>query len=83
MKLLYKFVYKPRVNIFLCAPPETILQRKQELNSKDIQLLTHEYKILFDEFAHRYKNQQYITIINVDLNKTIDTVIKECISVTN
>ena len=83
VKLLYRFVYKPQINIFLCAPPETILQRKQELNANDIQVLTHEYKLLFDEFAQRYKNQQYITISNVDLNKTIDTVIKECISVTN
>ena len=82
-KALYRFVYKPRVNVFLCAPPEIILQRKQELDLKDIELLTANYKNLFDEFANRYNKQRYLSISNINLDTTLHTVIKECISVNN
>ena len=78
---MYHFVYKPKVNIFLSAPPEIILQRKQELNVNDIQYLTKGYSKLFDEFRQQYKKQQYIHISNIHLDETLHTVIKECISV--
>ena len=81
VKRLYHFVYKPKVNIFLSAPPEIILQRKQELNVNDIQYLTKGYSKLFDEFRQQYKKQQYIHISNIHLDETLHTVIKECISV--
>ena len=81
IKALYFFVYKPEVNFFLSAPPETILQRKKELDVNDIQFLTTGYKKLFDDFGQRYRQQRYIAITNLNLDETLHTVIKECISV--
>lgn len=78
---LYRFVYKPKVNVFLTAPAETILQRKKELDVEDINTLTNEYKLLFGDFANRYEKQHYLSINNINLNDTLNTVIKECISV--
>ncbi len=78
---LYRFVYKPKVNIFLTAPAETILKRKNELNVEDIKSLTDEYKLLFGDFANRYEKQRYLSINNINLSDTLNTVIKECISV--
>lgn len=82
-KNLYRFIYKPKVNVFLSAPAEIILQRKNELDLFDIQHLTAEYEKLFDELAIRYNKQHYISISNINLNDTLNTVIKECISVNN
>ena len=72
---------KPKVNIFLTAPAETILKRKNELNVEDIKSLTDEYKLLFGDFANRYEKQRYLSINNINLSDTLNTVIKECISV--
>ena len=80
-KFLYRFVYKPKVNIFLSAPAEIIFLRKQELNVNDILMLTSEYKQLFDELALEQTQQHYVSISNIDLKKTMHTVIKECISI--
>lgn len=76
----YKLVSKPEVNIFLYAPPEEILRRKQELNEEDIRTMTQDYKGLFEKFASKYPKQQYISIDNRDLNATMNTVMKHIIS---
>jgi thymidylate kinase len=68
---LYRFVYKPQLNIFLYAPPEVILRRKKELSADDITQLTDAYTHLF----HRLGNpRQYMCIENVDKGKTMHTI---------
>ncbi len=82
-KGLYFFIYKPQINIFLFAPPETILKRKQELNVEDIKSLTNEYKQVFDEFESKYSKQKYLSINNISLEDTLKIVIDECITTRN
>ncbi len=78
-KFLYKFIYKPNLNIFLYADAEEILKRKKELSEKDINNLTKDYASLFDEFKRKYKytNSKYVQIKNVDLDFTIKRIMNE------
>ena len=69
-KWLYRFVQKPKVNFFLYAPPEIILQRKQELEPQAIKTLTTGYQSLFTEFEKVYQ-QQYFSIENIEKDKTL------------
>jgi thymidylate kinase len=83
LKLGYYFVIKPEVNIFLYANSDIILSRKQEMNEEDIKLLTSEYKELFEEFSKSYKNQQYLSINNTNIEQTLDDVMKQCVLATH
>ncbi len=75
IKPLYKLVHKPDVNILLYAKPETILQRKQELNASTIKILTTKYVNLFKELAQKNKNKQYVAIENVHKEDTLQTIV--------
>ncbi len=75
IKFFYKFVFKPKLNIFLYANPEVILSRKQEMDEKSIIQLTNKYKNLFSEFDEKY-DQYYLTIENLDINETMGSIEK-------
>jgi thymidylate kinase len=79
LKWCYYFVFKPNVNVFLYAPPEIILSRKQEMSKNDIQQLTGEYRQLFDELGKSNKKQHYISINNTNLDETLSVVMKQCV----
>jgi len=68
---LYRFVYKPQLNIFLYASPDVILKRKKELSAKDITQLTDAYTSLFGKLGHA---PQYMCIENIDKGKTMQTI---------
>jgi thymidylate kinase len=76
----YYFLFKPAVNVFLFAPEEIILERKNELSKEDIIHLTNDYRLLFDEYTKSYKKQSYLTINNTRLENTLDLVIDKCIA---
>jgi thymidylate kinase len=68
IRQLYRFVYKPQLNVFLYAAPEVILRRKKELSATDITQLTDRYKILF----HRLGGERnYLCIENMDRGATM------------
>lgn len=73
VKFFYKFVFKPEMNIFLFAPPEVILSRKQEMDEESIVNLTEKYKTLFDEFGQENKDQ-YVSIENINKEETMKTI---------
>lgn len=82
MKWFYCFIFKPKVNIFLTAPEEVILSRKQELSSNDIKSLNKDYQDLFEEFGRAHRGQRYMIINNINLDETMRLVMKQCISPT-
>lgn len=71
----YNFIYKPKLNFFLYAQPEVILQRKQELNESTILRLNESYHSLFDNYNKRFVNSEYISIENIEKEKTLATII--------
>ncbi len=73
MRFFYKYVFKPDINIFLFAPPEVILNRKKEMDKEAIISLTNKYQELFSELGSTYK-EKYISIENLDIEVTINTV---------
>lgn len=79
LRWCYYFVFKPNVNVFLYAPADIILSRKQEMSKNDIQQLTGEYRELFDELGKSNKKQQYIAINNTNLDETLSVVMKQCV----
>lgn len=79
IKRMYALVYKARFNYFLYASPEIILERKKELKASDIQLLTSNYKTLFEDYNNRYNNELYLGIENIDKATTIATIMKSAI----
>lgn len=75
-KFFYKFIYKPPLNLFLYADPQTILERKQELPSNSIVELTANYKSLFNDLSQsKTKDKRYIALENIDKEKTLKTII--------
>lgn len=74
VKPLYRFIYKPDLNMYLYAEPEVILARKQELEEADIRELNGKYIPLFDKYEKRYKNSKYKKIENLDLEDTLRQV---------
>ncbi len=76
VKFGYNFVFTPDLNFFLYADPEIILKRKQELSAETITELTEKYSNLFDKFESRKKKQNYHLVNNIDLNTTIDFIMK-------
>lgn len=73
VKFFYKFVFKPEMNIFLFAPPEVILRRKQEMDEESIISLTEKYRTLFDELGQNNKDQ-YVSIENINKEETMKTI---------
>jgi thymidylate kinase len=71
IRQLYRFVYKPQLNVFLYAAPEVILKRKQELTALDIAHLTEHYKTLFGRMGAQ---RQYICIENTDKQATMEQI---------
>lgn len=80
LKWCYHFILKPGVNVYLYAPTEVILSRKQELSESDIRQLNREYSLLFNELQQSYKAQRYIAIDNTNLNDTLREVLTQFIS---
>ncbi|MEM9022586.1 MAG: hypothetical protein AAGB22_02505, partial [Bacteroidota bacterium] len=75
-RLGYGLVLKPRLNFFLHAPSEVILQRKQELDKEAIGDLTSAYLQLFSQYDQRYRHSQYIGIQNIDQDATMETILE-------
>jgi thymidylate kinase len=76
VKFGYNFVFTPDLNFFLYADPEIILKRKQELSAETITELTEKYSNLFNTFETRKKKQNYHLVNNIDLNTTIEFIMK-------
>lgn len=76
-KFFLNFIRQPNINIFLYAPAEVILSRKQELNQEDILNLTHAYMALFQSLDKQYSSS-YACIENIDLIKTMQNIEKLC-----
>jgi thymidylate kinase len=68
IRQLYRFVYKPQLNVFLYAAPDVILRRKKELSATDITQLTDRYKTLFHRLG---SEQKYLCIENMDRKVTM------------
>lgn len=73
IKFFYKFVFKPELNIFLYAPAEIILKRKQEMDEKSINKLSEDYLNLFSNLSKNNK-QVYLSIENIDKSNTINKI---------
>jgi thymidylate kinase len=71
VRQLYRFVYKPQLNVFLYAAPEVILKRKQELTAGDIKHLTEHYRTLFGRMG---TERQYLCIENTDKQATMEQI---------
>ncbi|OWY20102.1 hypothetical protein C7N43_24340 [Sphingobacteriales bacterium UPWRP_1] len=72
---LYRFLLKPKHNFFLYAPPECILQRKQELSAQTIEQLTATYTGLFNKLNKKYRQSHYIALQNINLPETLTEII--------
>ena len=77
---LYPFIAKPQLNFFLYADVSTILQRKRELNPKDITSLTNQYQTLFQELGKKHEGA-YIPIENIYRQDTIQTIINHYLKI--
>ena len=73
VSFFYKFIFKPDINIFLYAPTDIILKRKQEMDKDSIEQLTNDYLDLFNEFNTVYK-PNYHSIENIEKDKTIQLI---------
>jgi thymidylate kinase len=76
IKFFYRLVFKPQLNIFLYAPPEIILSRKQEMDEKSIINLTEKYLNLFSNLSGNSVNK-YCCIENIRKDKTMAIIEKE------
>ncbi|MFT4664969.1 MAG: thymidylate kinase [Gammaproteobacteria bacterium] len=74
-RLGYNFLMKPNLNFFLYADPKLIRSRKKELDSETIERLTTKYKTLFKQLNERDAINSYVSIENIDLNVTLDSII--------
>lgn len=81
VKWLYRFIYKPKLNIFLYAPPDVILKRKQEMNEVEIKALTSDYYQLFKKYDSSRPKEKYMSIENIDKTSTLETIVKEYVKV--
>ncbi len=75
-RFLYRFIYKPKLNLFLYAHPDLILRRKQELNSETILELTDKYQNLFKSLSHKdgVGKPVYLAIENNIKEETLETI---------
>lgn len=76
-KAFYSMVQKPELNVFLYAPANEILKRKQELNAVEIEELTTSYQKLFGELALKNTNSEYMAIQNIHLQETLSAIDSE------
>ncbi|MGV3637097.1 MAG: hypothetical protein ACO1NQ_05565 [Flavobacteriales bacterium] len=81
LRLLYRFIHKPRLNFFLYADSATILQRKRELEREEVELLTDRYLRLFRQLGSSGVRGRYITLRNDDLEDTLNGIRAEYIRV--
>lgn len=72
---LYRFLFKPDLNVFLYAEPRLIRARKQELDAATIGELTRRYKRLFENLSGQTDHAMYLTVENVEMNHTLDTLV--------
>ncbi len=77
-KWLYRFVQKPKLNFFLYAPVDVILQRKKELEPEAIRSLTQGYQSVFNEFGKTYP-QEYHSIKNIEKEETLNFISQKLI----
>ncbi len=73
-KWLYRFLLKPRLNFFLYADADVILQRKQELDGPTISRLTQKYLSLFNLLKKRSRKASYIPVENNELSDTLGLI---------
>ncbi len=76
-RLLFRFVNKPHLNVFLYADPDIIVKRKQELSTENIVALTQGYKELFTDFDSKYRKSSYVQIENVHLEHTVEKIMHQ------
>lgn len=79
-KFGYNFLLKPHYNFFLYADADIILNRKQELTKETIEKLTDEYLTLFKNLSSNNSSSKYEAINNIDLEETLQFIIKTIIS---
>jgi thymidylate kinase len=72
----YNFLLKPEFNFFLFADADIILKRKEELSKATIEKLTADYHDLFELLQSKSNTLVYQPINNVDLEVTLNQVIK-------
>ncbi len=70
VRFCFSFVFKPEINIFLYAPSDVILKRKQELSHEAIEELTESYKKLFQHLPSKF-DDQYVCIENINRKETL------------
>lgn len=80
---LYRLLLKPRLNVFLYAPPAVILRRKQELDAATITSLTTQYLQLFEQLQERYPASDYMPVLNQDLVQTLNRIFNRIQHFTN
>jgi len=74
---LYALIYKPRHNFFFYASPEIIRERKKELSTNEISLLTTNYFSTFNRYQQKYKHSKYHCIENINREETLQEVFKQ------
>lgn len=70
----YRLLMKPRLNIFLYADADIILQRKQELEATVIQQLTDRYLTLFHRLDAGPGKAKYVALENNELENTLGVI---------
>lgn len=76
-RFLYRFVEHPALNLFLYAKPETILQRKKEMDADSINELTSDYKTLFESLKNENMDCKYLPIENINMEATLQQIIEQ------
>lgn len=76
-KWLYRPILKPDLNIFLNASAEEIVLRKQELDSKEITMLSGKYLSLFGELSRKSGNSRYVVHRNDNLSATVAEILQD------
>lgn len=77
VKALYRLISKPKLNFFLYADSSVILKRKKELDAETIDSLSSSYRGLFKDLSKQKAKASYITIENLELQKTLNSVFTE------
>lgn len=70
----YSFLLKPEFNFFLYADAQVILNRKKELDSITIKVLTAKYLGLFDDLKRQSLSAKYVAIENETVGATLSTI---------
>ncbi len=67
-KSLLKFIPQPDIVIYLDAPPEVILSRKQEVPADEVKRQVHSYRALMNELSNAYI---------IDATKPVSEIVRE------